>query len=98
MKIFTSKTKIQEEMPKLSDAITDTTKGDWKIWTEETYMDVIGVFYPYFTSDYTISHRIRDEPVFTKDEYIKNLKYNTFDSNKGGPLIQSGGDLIVNQN
>jgi len=58
-------------MPKLSDAITDTTKGDWKIWTEETYMDVIGVFYPYFTSDYTISHRIRDEPVFTKDEYIK---------------------------
>ena len=98
MKIFSSKEKIQEDMPKLDDEITEKTKGDWKIWNENSYLDVIGVFYPYFTADYTISHRIRHEPVFSKDEYIKNLKYNTFESNKGGPILQSGGDSVVSQN
>lgn len=98
MKIFSSKEKIQEDMPKLNDEITEKTKGDWKIWDESSYLDIIGVFYPYFTGDYAISHRIRYDPVFTKDESIKNLLYNSVESNKGGPLLQSGGDVVITQN
>jgi len=84
-------------MPKLNEEITEKTKGDWQIFNEDSYLDIIGVFYPYFTADYDISHRIRHEPVFTKDEYIKNLKFNTFDPNKGGPLIESGGEFVLSQ-
>ena len=85
-------------MPSINEKITENTQGNWKIWDEDHFLDVLGVFYPYFTQDYTISHRIRFEPVVTKDETIKNLKYNTFEANKGGPLIESGGDAVIVQN
>jgi len=82
-------------MPKLSEPITEHTKGNWKLWPEEEYMDIIAVTYPYFCTDFNVSNRIKWPVVNTKATDSDAIKYPDFDANLGGPMIKSGGDAVI---
>lgn len=98
MRIYTSNVNLGKDMPKLSDPITEHTPGNWKLWPEEEYLDVIAVTYPYFCTDFNVTHRIKWEAVNTKKTDPDTVKYPNFDANLGGPMIKTGGDSIIAKN
>jgi len=98
MRIYTSNEQISKNMPKLSEPITEKTQGNWKLWPEEEYLDIIGVTYPYFCSDFNVSNRIKWEAANTTKNSTDLEKYPDFDANLGGARILTGGDVIIAKN
>ena len=98
MRIYTSNEQLSNNMPKLSEPITEKTQGNWKLWPEEEYLDIIGVTYPYFCSDFNVTHRIKWEAANTNKNDPDNVKYPHFDANLGGSRILTGGDSIIAKN